>query len=79
MNFKCFIMEKICPRCFSSFICRNDNIMECWCLEEKIPVAVREYLSLNFVGCLCKSCIKIINNNHSQILQPVNLNQNENL
>ncbi len=50
-------MEKVCPRCNQSFICRNDVILECWCLQEPINSELRKFLADNFSGCLCANCI----------------------
>jgi hypothetical protein len=67
-------MKKICPRCNQSFDCHNDQILECWCLEEQIPAPVRKYLALNFQGCLCRPCIQSLSN---QFYSSINTIQNE--
>ena len=51
------VMEKVCPRCCKSFNCRNDDILECWCLCEPIDAELRKFLADNFSGCLCAECI----------------------
>ncbi len=71
-------MVKICPSCHQSFDCRNDNILECWCLEVNIPPDLREYLASNFKGCLCRECIEIINKNIIHINLPKISIENEN-
>ncbi len=50
-------MEKVCPRCYKSFLCRNDQILECWCLNEPINSDLRKFLADNFTDCLCAICI----------------------
>lgn len=66
------IMEKVCPRCNNSFVCRNDQILECWCLNEPITSELRKFLADNFSGCLCANCItdlrKCFINYHQQII-----------
>ena len=57
INKKLSCMEKVCPRCCKSFCCRNDDIMECWCLYEPIDPELRRFLADNFSGCLCAECI----------------------
>ena len=70
-------MDKICPRCNQSFVCRNDNILECWCLMESISVSVRAYLARNFTGCLCSLCIDDINKSLIHNYQPQSTFGNE--
>ena len=70
-------MDKICPRCRQSFVCRNDNIMECWCLMEPISVSVREHLDQNFKGCLCHDCIEVISKCLIHNYQPQIIIENE--
>ena len=62
-------MEKVCPCCFESFVCRNDNILECWCLNEPMDSLFRNFLAEIFSGCLCANCItdlrkRFISNQH---------------
>jgi hypothetical protein len=56
-------MDKVCPSCKRSFDCRNDAILDCWCLEVSIPPAMRDYLARKFEGCLCRDCIEFIDKN----------------
>ena len=51
------VMEKVCPRCNKSFVCRNDQILECWCINEPINSDFRKFLADNFSGCLCAECM----------------------
>ena len=50
-------MEKVCPSCGQSFVCKNDRILECWCLKEPLDSNMRKFLSENFSDCLCIICI----------------------
>jgi hypothetical protein len=70
-------MDKICPRCKRSFVCQNDNILECWCVTEQISTSVRQYLAQNFKGCLCQDCIQIINKSLILNYQPQIIIENE--
>jgi len=50
-----------CPRCGKLFPCsRGPN---CWCFEIEIPEKVRDFIEMNYAGCLCKECLtELINN-----------------
>ncbi len=72
-------MNKICPSCNRTFECRNDNILECWCLNEKIETAAREFMALNFEGCLCRDCIDRINKSLTCNHQTEIITENEKL
>ncbi len=50
-------MEKVCPSCKLSFVCKNDQITECWCMFEPINSMFRRFLAENFSDCLCVCCI----------------------
>jgi hypothetical protein len=55
-----FAMDKVCPCCKRSFECRNDDILECWCLEVSVSRDLRDYLARNYNDCLCRDCIEFI-------------------
>jgi hypothetical protein len=74
---KSLSMDKICPNCNKSFVCRNDNILECWCLMEPLSASAREHLADNFVGCLCPECIDINNKSIIHNHQPQIIIKNE--
>jgi len=65
-------MEKVCPRCYEAFVCKNDQILECWCLKEPISSDLRKFLADNFSGCLCVKCIsdltKVLHKLQQQII-----------
>ncbi len=71
-------MEKVCPCCKMSFVCRNDRILECWCLNEPMDSCFRSFLAERFSDCLCANCITgfrktFFNNEH-----PINLENEKN-
>ncbi len=53
---------KYCPRCHSKFECKAGNILLCQCNNMMIDERVKEYLTDNYVDCLCASCMKEIKN-----------------
>lgn len=53
-------MEKICPRCNSSFECRNDNILECDCNTVMLSGEDYQHISKNYTDCLCIKCLNQI-------------------
>ena len=66
-------MEKVCPRCCKSFCCRNDDILECWCLLEPIDAELRKFLADNFSGCLCAGCITDLRERFLNYQQLINI------
>jgi hypothetical protein len=50
-------MEKTCPKCKSTFICKNE-MPGCWCGNLKLSDYTLRYLKTNFDGCLCYECLK---------------------
>ncbi len=50
-------MDKICPSCQKLFECKNDQIADCWCINEPINSDFRKFLAENFCDCLCIDCI----------------------
>lgn len=38
-------MTKECQRCREPFECRNENIIECECIQFRIPAEVYQYIS----------------------------------
>jgi hypothetical protein len=77
INLKLFHMEKVCPRCIKSFICRNDDILECWCLNEPLTSDFRKFLAENFSDCLCAECITDLRKCFSNYQQQITI-ENEN-
>lgn len=60
-------MEKVCPRCSSSFKCREDRIELCSCSRIRMVIGVRDYLKDNYDTCLCPQCIDEANNSFYSI------------
>ncbi|MCF8226689.1 MAG: cysteine-rich CWC family protein [Bacteroidales bacterium] len=50
-------MQKSCPKCHSAFECRNDNIMECACVDVILSAEDRNYISGKYDDCLCVDCL----------------------
>ena len=51
-------MEKICPRCGVSFVCRPDKITDCQCAPVKLDNFQRTYIRMYYPdACLCGSCL----------------------
>ncbi len=52
-------MEKICPRCGTSFECRHNDIERCDCAKVPMDAPLRIFLKKNYgERCLCVSCLK---------------------
>jgi hypothetical protein len=54
-------MTKICPHCQSNFECRNDQIMECDCVNVILTKEALRYVSSRYADCLCVDCLNEIN------------------
>ena len=54
-------MQKMCPRCSSSFTCREDRTDLCHCTRIYLLSGVRDYIKENYEKCLCPSCLKETN------------------
>lgn len=54
-------MKKICPRCSTSFVCREDRTDLCHCTHVYLMVGVRDYVKDNYESCLCPKCLKETN------------------
>lgn len=53
-------MEKDCPRCGVSFICRVENITTCQCAPVNLDELQLAYVKMHYPGCLCNSCLNEI-------------------
>ena len=53
-------MEKDCPRCGDSFVCRVDDISACHCVPVKLDELQLAYVKVHYPGCLCNSCLNEI-------------------
>jgi cysteine-rich CWC protein len=45
-----------CPRCGEYFTCTYS--VHCWCFDIEIPENIKEYIEMNYEGCLCKKCVE---------------------
>lgn len=50
--------KKICPRCSTSFSCREDRTDLCQCTRTYVVPGVRDYVKENYDNCLCPQCLK---------------------
>jgi hypothetical protein len=64
-------MRKICPRCSSRFVCREDRTELCHCSHIIVISEVKEYIKESYESCLCPKCLKETSNNfHSFGVNP---------
>jgi len=56
-----------CPNCKSAFICKADDIKNCFCSSITIPNKIKNYMRTKFNSCLCSNCILELINNSSKI------------
>jgi len=56
-------MKKICPRCSSTFSCREDHTDLCHCTRIYLLTGVRDYIKESYDECLCPHCLKETNMN----------------
>lgn len=54
-------MKKLCPRCSTSFVCREDRTDLCSCSRIYLLSGVRDYIKENYEACLCPNCLKETN------------------
>ncbi len=54
-------MKKICARCASPFVCREDRTDLCHCTHIYLVSGVRDYVKENYETCLCPKCLKETN------------------
>lgn len=55
-------MEKLCPRCSSSFSCGSENVPACQCSSASLDSLQRSYLQMNYHECLCLNCLTEVKN-----------------
>jgi hypothetical protein len=68
------LMQKVCPRCASVFTCREDNILECGCVQVILSPEQLDYIAGHYIGCLCMSCLNEIQQQVESGLPGINLN-----
>lgn len=49
---------KKCPKCGNSFVCNNQNISICACMEVPLDHVTRQKIAEQYNDCLCISCLK---------------------
>lgn len=54
-------MEKICPRCNNTFVCRVDNIELCNCKKVTLKEGTRQHIKERYAACLCLQCLIEVN------------------
>lgn len=53
--------KKICPRCSSDFVCREDRIELCQCSRVHLEVGVKDFIKDSYEDCLCPRCLRETN------------------
>ncbi len=56
-----------CPSCANPFICKANDIKNCFCTSLTIPDKILNYMRSKFKSCLCSNCIIELINNPSKI------------
>jgi hypothetical protein len=51
-------VNKQCPRCHCFFECNMALVSECKCAGLKISHKQREYIKSGYDDCLCRDCLK---------------------
>lgn len=53
-------MEKTCPRCGATFVCKeNEDIRSCQCASVRLSETTRTLLQARYEGrCLCARCLR---------------------
>lgn len=54
-------MKKVCPRCSTAFVCREDRIDLCQCSRVSLGMGVRDYIKDSYSQCLCAKCLRETN------------------
>lgn len=52
--------DKHCPRCGTAFECKVGNITQCQCYGIAANPDEQQYISMQFIDCLCFSCLKTL-------------------
>ncbi len=56
-----------CPSCNLPFICKADDIKNCFCSSITIPDKIQNYMRIKFKSCLCDNCTSELINNPPRI------------
>lgn len=60
-------VQKICPHCHASFICKAHDIANCECQSVKLSSNELAFIKQNYVDCLCPKCLSQVNSFFSQM------------
>jgi len=52
---------KTCKRCFTSFLCNQDKIENCFCSSVKLAPETLDFLKKTKYDCLCEKCLVEVN------------------
>ncbi|KAA2240081.1 cysteine-rich CWC family protein [Chitinophaga agrisoli] len=55
-----------CPCCNTAFECRVGTILRCQCQEVSLTDDERFFISQQFNGCLCASCLQTMKQQYKQ-------------
>lgn len=61
-------MDKTCPNCSSTFVCRVDQIELCNCVKINLEKGVKKYIKDTYGNCLCFDCLRKVNDEFSLLL-----------
>lgn len=69
-------MDKICPRCSTTFRCREDRVELCSCSKTAKVIGLRDYVKDTYNECLCPKCLQEANSTFYNIgINPKFLNK----
>jgi hypothetical protein len=49
---------KKCPHCSRTFVCRNEDILNCDCAAVRLTLEIRGRIAELYEDCLCVDCLK---------------------
>ncbi len=65
-------MNKNCPRCQTTFECKQTDIANCQCSGIQLDSATRTYLQATYTDCLCINCLHFVNEHSDMLLNESN-------
>ncbi|MFN8291248.1 MAG: cysteine-rich CWC family protein [Chitinophagaceae bacterium] len=48
---------RVCPRCKSSFECKQGTITQCQCYTVNLTAEQRAFIEQRYQDCLCRDCL----------------------
>ncbi|NOX92470.1 MAG: cysteine-rich CWC family protein [Gammaproteobacteria bacterium] len=54
-----------CPRCNAEFECKSGSILLCQCQTVYLSPEQTDYVSAQFEGCLCASCLQVLRSEYN--------------